>query len=113
MAGYRYGGTEFDAHLPITEPLPEPVPRSRPTCGTRSGYNSHRVNKEPACDECKAANNAYTADWARRKKARQISKGWTKEKCGTVAGYSAHRRHAVPICDACREASTEYNRARR
>lgn len=39
----------------------------RARCGTRSGYNRHRLDGEPACDECKRA----VAAWHRQYQARR------------------------------------------
>lgn len=108
MAGYVYRGTERDAHLPIEEQKKKlgriPGPRN---CGTRSGYVTHRKKKEPACQPCKDANQAYSIDYNERVANRQIKKGWTDEKCGTLAGYKAHYRHAMPMCEPCRQANRD------
>lgn len=37
-------------------------------CGTKSGYQRHRRNSEPACASCKAACAAYMRNWVNRKK---------------------------------------------
>ena len=31
------------------------------SCGTYAGYQAHRRAHEPACDQCRAANAAYSA----------------------------------------------------
>lgn len=114
MAGYRYRGTDFDAHLPFTDPPPAaPLPGINARCGTRAGYRAHRLEKETACDDCKAANSAYTVEYAQRRKMRKIKTGFTRDKCGTYSGYSAHRRYAVPMCGPCKEAGAQYSRERR
>lgn len=109
MAGYRYGGTEFDAHLPV--PYPEPKAREFPSltdprepseCGTDAGHNAHRRKKEPVCDPCRLAHNEYQCEYKRRRRAGKIPTGWTAAKCGTLAGVAAHYRHAVPVCLPCR-----------
>ncbi len=105
---YRYGGTEFDVHLPYAEPkkrlgrIPGPA-----TCGTRSGYVAHRKAGEDACRPCKDANQAYNIEYERRRAGREIKKGWTDEKCGTLAGFKSHYRHATPICEPCRQANRD------
>lgn len=113
MAGYRYRGTEFDAHIPFPEVQKRP-PRPRVAAhGTRSGYALHIAAKEKPCEPCRAANREYLAAWKVRAKARAITTGWTGEKCGTLAGFKSHYYHAVPVCDPCRAANAEYCRARR
>lgn len=110
MPGYRYGGTEFDAHLPIAEPTPRARPKQRDPdapskCGTNQGYDAHRRSKTPICQPCRDAHNAYKRDWKRRKKAGLVKTGWTTAKCGTMAGVASHYRHAVPVCNPCRDVS--------
>lgn len=51
MAGYVYGGTEFDAALgrgrrPRTDPLNPSL------CGTTPGVSQHRRLKQPCCLKC-------------------------------------------------------------
>lgn len=38
-------------------------------CGTRAGYNKHRRDGEPACAECKAAQNKAVIEFNKRKRA--------------------------------------------
>ena len=111
---YVYGGTEFDAHIPLPElPPKRPKRPSVAACGTRSGYIAHLKAKEKPCEACQKANRDYMADWKVRSAARLINTGWTGEKCGTVAGFSAHYRHGVPTCAPCRKANSDSCRARR
>lgn len=115
MAGYRYGGTEFDAHLPLPEIPKRKNPRNPgtpPPCGTMSGYAWHRRYNETPCDACRATNREYNAEWKRRKKAGKVTTGWL-DRCGTVAGYSKHRRTATPVCEPCRAANAAACKERR
>lgn len=116
--GYVYGGTEFDAHLPVPEKPkpkrdPKPAPQDPKACGTYAGYRRHIKAKEPTCQPCKDANAAYARDYDVRNKAGRIKKGWTPDKCGTVAGWNLHNRHAYPMCAACRDAYRVYRNAHR
>ena len=45
------------------------TPRVVAQCGTRAGYNKHRREGEPACAECKAAQNEAVKDFNKRKRA--------------------------------------------
>lgn len=114
--GYVYKGTEFDAHIPLIEPVKIRSKRNTPNpaqCGTRSGYVAHRKAKEDACRPCKDANQAYNVEYEKRRAAREIKKGWTGDKCGTLAGFKAHYRHAQPMCEPCRQANAQYCMAAR
>jgi len=46
------------------------TPRFVAVCGTRAGYNKHRREGEPACEECKAAQNEAVKDFNKRKRER-------------------------------------------
>lgn len=114
---YKYGGTEFDAHLPLP-PMTDPKPRKERTrgpaqCGTRSGYVAHRKAGEATCQDCRDANQAYNVEYEKRRAAREIKKGWTGDKCGTTAGFRSHYRHAVPACEPCRQANADACKERR
>lgn len=41
-------------------------------CGTRAGYNKHRRDGEPACDECKSAQNEAVKEFNKRKRERTV-----------------------------------------
>ena len=45
------------------------TPRVVAQCGTRAGYNKRRREGEPACAECKAAQNEAVKDFNKRKRA--------------------------------------------
>lgn len=70
MAGYVYGGTEFDAK-PRTRPRPVERPFDPDLCGTPTGVWQHRRLGQPQCDTCK---EAYNAD-RRRKRHEQEGRG--------------------------------------
>lgn len=63
MAGYRYGGTEFDAK-PGTRPKPVGKPFDPALCGTAPGVWQHRYRGQPQCDKCR---DAYNADRRRKR----------------------------------------------
>lgn len=44
------------------------TPRIVAVCGTRAGYNKHRREGEPACDECKSAQNEAVKNFNQRKR---------------------------------------------
>lgn len=128
MAGYRYGGTNFDARKKLTEPIErKKYERGTAKCGTTGGYNSHQRAKEPSCEPCLVAIRAYRKEWRARvricdgKEPRfktELPPLPPKKKrtranaaaCGTNSGYDAHLRHKTEICQPCRDAHNAYLR---
>lgn len=50
-------------------PKPRPKPKLVSACGTNSGYTRHLARQEAACESCKAAHAAYSAErYAARRK---------------------------------------------
>lgn len=68
MAGYVYGGTEFDA-VSKRGPKPRTDPLDPSLCGTTPGVSQHRRLKQPNCTKC--------ADWynTQRRARWHIKKG--------------------------------------
>ena len=46
------------------------TPRFVAVCGTRAGYNKHRREGEPTCDECKQAQSDYVNNFKKQKRER-------------------------------------------
>lgn len=87
-------------------------------CGTDAGYFRHRRLPEKACDACRIAHNAATAEkHVERKRAKRARLAAAERlppsdtgACGTQAGYQRHHTRQQRPCDACRAASREASR---
>ena len=70
MSGYVYGGTQFDAHIPIIEKPKHTRKQANPAkCGTTGGLRKHRRDQTPICQPCRDAHNAYAREHKRAKRA--------------------------------------------
>jgi hypothetical protein len=68
MAGYVYGGNEFDA-VPKRGPKAGKLPFNPSLCGTTPGVSQHKRLKESNCTKCADWYNAQRrARWAKKGK---------------------------------------------
>jgi len=117
MAGYKWRDGK-----PKEDPTPTPTPPKPPrprkprsnaaACGTYSGYKTHKINCEEACQDCKTAMRAYCKEYRARVKRGEITPNTTfiPGRCGTRAGYTQHRKHKEDACQPCRAALAQYHR---
>ena len=92
-------------------------------CGTYAGYLVHRRAKEPACQECRAANNEYGKQYLKnnpekRQAKFERDKAWElvnpeKVKQKYKRYYESHREQQIANSRRWRDANVEKDKATR
>ena len=105
MLARRKKRAEWLAGIAAADRHLKPEPAS--ACGTRGGYQAHRLRDETACARCRAAEAAYARGLRRGIRSRVL------KPCGTSAAYLRHWRRGETACAACRAAHAADKRRKR
>ena len=76
------------------------------SCGTISGYVTHRNRKEEPCEPCLRARREYERGRRYRVLLAEIERDLAKH--GSAADYIAHQKAGEPPCDDCQQAWKGY-----
>jgi DNA-nicking Smr family endonuclease len=75
------------------------------SCGTRTGYNKHLKLKEPACADCKKAQNEYSKQYQKNNPDKRLrySRNYRKANAESVREYNrrfylSNREHLLAQC---------------